>query len=69
MHQLGHTDPKLALRIYARAMRRDEAELERLRALIGCSEWAPMGTSERIKASRLKDGGPVSRSRMPVEGA
>jgi integrase len=35
MDQLGHTDPKLPLRIYARAMRRDEGEVERLRALAG----------------------------------
>lgn len=30
-----HTDPKLTLRIYARAMRRDQGEDERLRALAG----------------------------------
>jgi hypothetical protein len=45
MEQLGHTDPKLALRIYARSMRRDDGEIERLRALAGVSHWAPMGTT------------------------
>jgi integrase len=35
MDQLGHTDPKLTLRIYARAMRRDADESELLRALAG----------------------------------
>lgn len=34
MDQLGHTDPKLALRIYARALRRDVGEDLRLRALV-----------------------------------
>jgi integrase len=45
MDQLGHTDPTLSLRIYARAMRRDLGEVERLKALAGLSDWAPMGTS------------------------
>lgn len=35
MDQLGHTDPKLTLRIYARAMRRDARETRSLRALGG----------------------------------
>jgi integrase len=35
MEQLGHTDPKLALRLYARAMRRDAAQAVRLSALAG----------------------------------
>jgi integrase len=34
MRELGHTHPGLALRIYAAAMRRDDNENERLRALI-----------------------------------
>jgi integrase len=34
MAEMGHTDPGLALRIYAQAMRRDEAERDRLRALV-----------------------------------
>jgi hypothetical protein len=33
MSQLGHTDRKLALRIYAGTMRRDVDEVEKLRAL------------------------------------
>ena len=69
MDQLGHTDPKLALRIYARAMRRDEAELGRLRALVGGSEWAPMGTSEGSKVSALENAQPESRSTIPLPGA
>lgn len=34
MAEMGHNDPKLALQIYARAMRRDAGEIERLRALV-----------------------------------
>lgn len=34
MAQLGHTDPQLTLRVYAREMARDEGERERLRALV-----------------------------------
>jgi integrase len=34
MHQLGHTDPKFTLRVYAHMMRRDPAERARLKALV-----------------------------------
>ena len=34
MQEMGHTHPALALRIYASAMRREEDENERLRALV-----------------------------------
>jgi integrase len=34
MAEMGHADPALALRIYVQAMRRDEGETERLRALV-----------------------------------
>ncbi len=34
MEQMGHTDPKLALRVYARVMRQDEDKRARLRALV-----------------------------------
>lgn len=34
MQEMGHTHPALALRIYAQAMRRDDDENERLRALV-----------------------------------
>jgi integrase len=44
MAQLGHADPGFTLRVYAHAMRRDEGDKERLRALVDGREWAPMGT-------------------------
>ena len=34
MTQLGHTDPAHTLRVYGRAMRRDEGARERLKALL-----------------------------------
>ena len=34
MAQLGHTDPAFTLRVYAHAMRRDEGDKERLKALV-----------------------------------
>jgi integrase len=44
MAQLGHTDPGFTLRVYAHAMRRDDGDRERLKALVEGREWAPMGT-------------------------
>ena len=40
MQELGHTDPALALSIYAHAMRRDDGENERLRALVEGADLA-----------------------------
>ena len=45
MAQLGHTDPAFTLRVYAHAMRRDEGDKERLKALVEGRDWAPLGTS------------------------
>lgn len=40
--QLGHTDPQLTLRVYAREMARDDGEREQLRALVeGATTIAP----------------------------
>jgi integrase len=43
MAQLGHTAPAFTLRVYAHAMRRDEGDKERLKALVEGREWAPVG--------------------------
>ncbi len=51
MAQLGHTDPGFTLRVYAHAMRRDEGDAERLKALVEGRDWAPLGTS-RVQAAR-----------------
>ena len=45
MQEMGHTDPALALSIYAQAMRRDEGENERLPALVNGDEWGQEGDS------------------------
>jgi len=44
MAEMGHTDPGLALRIYAQAMRRDEADQDALRALVEGSQLAVIGS-------------------------
>jgi len=43
MAEMGHTDPGLALRIYAQAMRRDDAEQDRVRALLEGRQLAEIG--------------------------
>jgi hypothetical protein len=68
MEQLGHTDPKLALRIYARAMRRDPGDIERLRRLAGVDERRQRH-HDRNGACHQEGGEPVIRSRMRLPGA
>ncbi len=41
MAEMGHTDPALALAIYAQAMRRGEGEDRALQALVNGHQWAP----------------------------
>jgi hypothetical protein len=52
MAQLGHTDPAFTLRVYAHAMRRDEGDKERLKALVEGRDWALLGTLAPMKAPR-----------------
>jgi integrase len=51
MQEMGHASPQLALRIYAQAMRRDDAENGRLRALVG---WQPpaLGITDPAASNR-----------------
>jgi integrase len=49
MRQVGHTDPKVTLSIYAQVMFRGEGERERLRALVEGSHWALLGTAADSK--------------------
>ena len=58
MAQLGHTHPGLALRIYASAMRLDEGEKERLRALVEGSHWAAMGSESDSEVADRKTSEP-----------
>lgn len=43
MDQIGHTDPGFTLRVYRHGMRRDGTAKERLRALVGDADGAPIG--------------------------
>jgi len=51
MAELGHTDPGLALSIYPHAMRRDDGDNERLRALVEGAEVGGLGTSAHSRES------------------
>jgi hypothetical protein len=54
MQQMGHTDPKLALRIYAQAMRRGDEEKAALKAAVQGIDWARLGTGRASAASPRK---------------
>jgi hypothetical protein len=51
----GNPDPALALSIYAHAMRRDEGENERLRALVDGVEMPGLVTSDHSPAPAATD--------------
>lgn len=44
MRQVGHSDPKVTLSVYAQVMYRGEGERERLKAVVEGSDWALTGT-------------------------
>lgn len=44
MRQVGHSDPKVTLSIYAQVMYRGEGERERLKAVVESTDWALTGT-------------------------
>ena len=44
MRQVGHSDPKVTLSIYAQVMYRGEGERERLKIVSEGSDWALLGT-------------------------
>jgi integrase len=46
MQQVGHTDPKVTLGIYAKVMLRRDGERDRLIALADGVDWAQTGTNE-----------------------
>jgi hypothetical protein len=49
MVEIGHTDPALALRVYAQAMRRGERETAQLRELVEGTVLANSGKRDEIK--------------------
>jgi integrase len=56
MRQVGHSDPKVTLSIYAHVMFGGERERERLKSLVKSSQWAP--------AAILRPLSPVSNSHL-----
>jgi len=49
MRQVGHSDPKVTLSIYAQVMYRGEGERERLKSIVEGSDWALLGTGGDIR--------------------
>jgi integrase len=74
MDQLGHSDARLTLRVYARAMRNDTGEQARLKALVDgdplgtIGHW-PVDSSASLPQSRPTDGAKTAlrRAKRPVE--
>jgi integrase len=62
MAEMGHTDPALALRVYAQAMRRDQSQQAQLRALVEGVDWANMGERDANTASDEADAAQKSAS-------
>jgi hypothetical protein len=51
MRQVGHSDPKVTLSIYAQVMYRGEGERERLKIVSEGSDWALLGTGGDFEAA------------------
>ena len=66
MQELGHTHPGLALRIYAAAMRRDDDENERLRALIEGGLVTSDHSAGATNTERIRNMDDASRSTSGV---
>ena len=67
MRQVGHTDPKVTLSIYAQVMFRGEGERDRLRALLEASHWALLGTTVDPKAPGPAEEGSSDREELLVD--
>jgi integrase len=67
MAQLGHTDPAFTLRVYTHMMRRDQAERDRLRALVEGADWAPMGTESPSESVPAPVGSEPEQQKTPPE--
>jgi integrase len=68
MAQLGNTDPAFTLRVYAHAMRRDDGDKERLKALVEGLEWAPLGTTGSGEGSDAVIDHPTRHEETPAAG-
>lgn len=56
MSEMGHTNPAMALRVYAQAMRRDEGENVQLVALVEGGQSAVIGSRDAATADALLQG-------------
>jgi integrase len=65
MAQLGHTDPAFTLRVYAHAMRRDEGDKERLKALVEGRDWHHWALLAAIKGPRHPTSNPPKTRKPP----
>ncbi len=52
MRQVGHSDPKVTLSIYAQVMYRGEGERERLKAVVEGADWALLGTGDDFESPK-----------------
>jgi hypothetical protein len=50
MDEMGHADPDLALKVYRHAMRREDGENDRLRALVNGESFGGFGSDAEIEA-------------------
>jgi hypothetical protein len=62
MTEMGHRDPELALRLYAHAMRRNEHQIAKIRAVVDGVDWANMGERDAETASQEVEAAPESAS-------
>jgi hypothetical protein len=53
MAEMGHEDPQEALSVYAQAMRRDDGEKDRLRALVEGTPIGSNGSGAEIEAPAI----------------
>jgi hypothetical protein len=67
MRQVGHTDPKVTLSVYAQVMFRGEGERERLRALVEGSHWALLGTAVDSKGPNRAEEGSSDSEELRVD--
>jgi integrase len=67
--QLGHTDPTITLRFYARVMNRRDGEPDRLRALVEGRDWVATGSSSRSNTAAHDGGQHAQPVESGVEGA
>jgi hypothetical protein len=63
MAQLGHTDPKMTLGIYAKVIASNGQALD---DLIGVGETAPIGTSDPITAETGESWGASGNTKAPL---